>query len=526
MSFFSKKTDQSYFDAFKEKLNQYKDSDLASEWLDKNKKRVQALFENHRLRDFILEPFKNVFTSPPKEMDHHIYGLITQVAIVNAVLAGLPGRMGVGIYVVMALEGWMAFRIARFVGIEVKTTKDIWKYFGALAASVGVILYAFRTLLGFAISLISIVPGVNPLIFAEFFVTDLVGILFLIGFKETKATGSFSIPTRMVMEIGKSTKDLFTHQYQILESVLTPANIKTASQRVVAYLRGDFPIDMRQINGEGFATVAMGYLLSGQPEKLEGPLGEAFLEAIRLRWSAQLGPDATTDEIANLFQDYTPEQMVGVVNTVKGKMFEIMVTNAENNDGDAWTARMHTDESFPGSDIIFTNEETGEQLEISLKAVGANNPEIIESALSRYPDISIMTTDEVAQLYEDDPRVFGSGISNEELSNITEENIERLIDSIEPVNQYEVVFGGVAVGTTAILWPFVMAYLRGKIPAHELEKVFKHVLGEAGVTLASRLTYATIFGPLFAWYLLARGVKGMVEMVDPSKTLYVEYVKG
>ena len=40
-------------------------------------------------------------------------------------------------------------------------------------------------------------------------------------------------------------------------------------------------------------------------------------------------------------------------------MFEIMVTNAENADGDAWTARMHTDESFPGSDIIFTNEETG-----------------------------------------------------------------------------------------------------------------------------------------------------------------------
>ena len=46
---------------------------------------------------------------------------------------------------------------------------------------------------------------------------------------------------------------------------------------------------------------------------------------------------------------------------------------------------------------------------------------------------------------------------------------------------------------TAILWPLAMAYLRGKIPAHELEKVFKHVLGEAGVTLASRLTYATIF---------------------------------
>jgi len=306
---------------------------------------------------------------------------------------------------------------------------------------------------------------------------------------------------------------------------LSPENIKIVAQRIADYLRGDFPIDMRQINGEGFATVAMAYLLSGQAEKLEGPLGEAFLEAIRLRWSAQLGPDATQSEIAAVFSEYEPDQLEGAINTIKGKMFEIMVTDAENNDGDDWSATMHSDESFPGSDIIFTNEETGVQVEVSLKAADTTSTDIIESALAKYPNMPIMTTDELAQIYENDPRVFGSGISNEELTNITEENMDQLLAMMEPVNQHQVVIGGVTVGTAAALWPFVMAYLRGNISRENLDRVFQHVFGEAVVSLASRLTYATIFGPLFAWYLLARGVKGMVVMAEPSRTVLIEYYK-
>lgn len=512
-----------YFGSFKEKISQYTDSSRAKDWLSKNTARIKALFENHRLRDFVLEPFKGVFNTPLKEMDHHIYSVITQVAVINSVLAGLPGRMGVGLYVVMALEGWMAFRIARHVGVDVKTTSDVWKYFGALAASAGVVFYLFRTLLGFGFSLFSIVPGINPLIFAEFFVTNLVGILFLFGFREVKAEGSFQIPKRMVLEAVTLSKDLFTHQYGILQNVLSPENIKVVAQRVADYLRGDFPVDMRLINGEGFATVSMAYLLSGQADKLDGPLGEAFLEAIRLRWSAQLGPDASQADIAALFREYEPEQMEGAINTIKGKMFEIIVSDTENQDGDDWVATMHSDESYPGSDIIFFNEEIGVQVEVSLKAASVSNSNIIESALAKYPDMPIMTTEELAQVYQDDPRVFGSGITNEELSNITEENVEKLLQIMVPVSQQEVVVGGVTIGTAAALWPFVMAYLRGRISRESLDLVFKHVLGEAGVSLAARLTYATIFGPIFAWYLLARGVKGLVVMAEPTSTVLIEY---
>jgi len=133
-------------DRLKEKFNQYKSYSEAKEWLDKNTDRVRNLFKNRTLRDFIFEPFKAVFDTPLKTIDADIYSVITQVAIINAVLAGLPGKMGVGVYVSMALEAWMAYTIARHVGVDVRKPSDVWKYFGLLAASFVVILFLFRTL--------------------------------------------------------------------------------------------------------------------------------------------------------------------------------------------------------------------------------------------------------------------------------------------------------------------------------------------------------------------------------------------
>jgi hypothetical protein len=509
----------------KEKLQHYSDTKEARDWLKNNLSRVKALFDNYALRDFIFEPFKAVFDTPAKTIDKNIYSVITQVAIINAVLAGLPGKMGVGVYVVMALEGWMAFRIARHVGLRVEEPSDIWKYFGLLATSSGVIFYGFRTLLGIAFSMFSVVPGINPLILAELFVTDFVGVLFWVGFIEAKATGSFVVPKRMYLKAVTTTRGLFSHQFNTLKNVLSPNNIKTVAERIWGYLKGEFPVDMKTINGEAFATGAMAYLMAGQHEKLEGPLGDMFLQAIRLRWSAQFPPDATVEDIAARFSEYDTNQLEGAINTIKGKMFEIMVTKQENLDGDQWQARMHTDESFPGSDIVFTNEETSEQIEVSLKAVSQDNTNIIERALAKYPDKPIMTTDEAAELYQDHNMVFGSGLQNEELHDITEKNIEELLDGIKPLNENQVVIGGVVVGTVAALWPFVIAYLRGRISKNKLEKVFEHTLGESGVALASRLSYAIVFGPLFAWYLLARGVKGIVTMAEPESTINLEFMR-
>ena len=513
-----------WWNKIKERVARYSDIDEAREWLEKNQSRVGALFNNYSLRDFVFEPFKGVFQTPAKTIDANIYSAITIVAIVNAVIAGLPGKMGVGVAVSMAFEGWMAYCIARHVGVKVEKPSDIWQYFGMLAISAVTILYGFRVLLGFGFSLFSVIPGVNPLIFAEIFVTDLVGILFWVGFQEVYAERPFSIPKRLLMTVRSQSVGLFKHQMGFLKGVFSLKNLRIVYERIKAFLSGDFPVDMKIINGEVFSTAAMTYLISEQYEKLDGPLGEIFLQAIRSRWSSQFNDDTTIEQIAERFREYDAEQLNGVINTIKGKMFEIMVTEQENLDGDQWTARMHDDESFPGSDIIFTNSDTGEQIEISLKAVSEGNTQTIDYALARYPTMPIMATDEVASLYDDQNTVLGSGISHEYLSDITESNVEELMGQIEPLNQYQVVIGGVTVGSAAALWPFVMAYLRKKITQDQLQEVFERVLGQSGVMLTSRVVYATVFGPLFAWYLLARGVKGLVVMAEPTQELYVEIV--
>ncbi|MCB4777167.1 MAG: hypothetical protein LGB72_02980, partial [Sulfurovum sp.] len=461
---------------------------------------------------------------PNNTLDKDIYSTITQVAIINAVLAGLPGQMGIGVAVSMALEAWMAYAIAKHVGIRLKKPSDIFEYFGVIAGVGFTVLFAFKHILSFAFSLVSLVlPLINPLIFAELIVTNFIGVLFWIGFTEAKKNDSFKIPKSAIVSIGKKTKQIFMYQWDVLKNTITIENIKLVGKRLKQWVSGDFEQEQKVLNGELFANVAMAYLLTQQYEKLQGPLGDTFLEAIRLRWSSQLGEDATVQEIADRFKEYDSEALEGALNTIKGKMFEIMATNAENSDNDAWQAQMHEDESFPGSDIVFTNSETGETLEVSLKATGVEDTSIIEHALDKYPDLPIMTTDEAAALYNDTNMVFGSGIRHEELKNITEDRMDELTNSIEQVDATHIVLGGVTIGTIAAIWPFTIAYMRKKISYESYEKVLVKIVGDSGVMLASRLGYAVLLGPIFAWYLLARSIGMATSKATNNAKIVVKY---
>ena len=124
------------------------------------------------------------------------------------------------------------------------------------------------------------------------------------------------------------TRKLTNHQWNLVKNVIDTDNLKNIGKRIKEFLVGDIPSDQRVINGEVFSTVAMTYLIAGQHEKLEGPLGEAFIQAIRLRWSSQLDENASIEEISQHFQQYDISQLEGVTNTIKGKMFEILVTNS------------------------------------------------------------------------------------------------------------------------------------------------------------------------------------------------------
>ncbi len=482
-------------------------SDKEKDWLEKNAPLLNKLFENVKIRDFVFEPFKGVFEQPQHNIENRIPSTITQVAIANAVIAGLPGKLGIGVAVSMCLEAWMAYTIAKSVGLKIHKINDIWKYFGLIAGVFGTIFWGFRHILGFAFTFINIVGALPATVLAELLVTDIVGVLFWFGFTEAKENGSFKIHGRMLGEIKDNIKCLFKHQKNFAKSLCNINNIKLVGSRIKTWLTGDIVNEIEAVGpamrGEIFSFAAMAYLIDGRTNELEGPLGKTFIDSIRRAYSDKLG-EATIEEMGNFFSGRTPTQLSGDVNLVKGEMFEHLVESSENMDGDVWTAKLHELRNVPGSDIVFTNMETGQQVEVSLKSTDL--PHYIENALHEYPDIPILTTEEMEQYFDDHPMIDYVDISDNQLEKITNENFDRMANNLEPINTVGIAISGVVAKTVSSLWPFVIAFLRKKITSEQLKQALTKVLGKSGISLTSRIGFAFALGPIFAWYLLARCV--------------------
>ena len=488
---------------FTDHFDRFKYKDKAFKWLEKNIDKTKALFKDVKLRDFIFEPFKDVFKQQDNTDEGKIKSVITTVAIVNMVLAGLPGKMGVGVAVSLGLEIWMAYEIGRQVGIAISGPKDVLKYFGFMGGILITIFEGFRHLLGLSFSMFSIIPGLNPLIFAELFVSNFVGVLFWVGFVQLKEKNEFKIPLQLIKSIYTKTKDLYIHQKDMLINTLSKENIKLVGRRIKAWMSGEIIIDKPALKGEIFPFVAMAYLVQGKYDSFNGPLGDVFIKSIRRAYSNELG-NATIEEMSEYFSKSSRSSLKGHVHLVKGEMREELGEIAENTDSDQWTAELHADRTVPGSDVTFTNVETGERIVAQYKST--SNPELIETALDKYPDIPIVATSEMEKYFGDHPLVFFDGISDSDLQEVTEENFDRVVGLLDSVNVGEVVAAGVVAKATASLWPFVIAFLRKKITQDQLSQAFEKVLGEAGVSLASRMGYGLLLGTVFAWYLLARGV--------------------
>ena len=97
----------SFKDNFKSRSQDYKDEKKlkkAFEWLKKNLNKVKQLISDTPVSNYILEPFSGVFKTKSDIVESDVYGVITKVAIINMVLAGIPGRLGIGVFVSIAFE--------------------------------------------------------------------------------------------------------------------------------------------------------------------------------------------------------------------------------------------------------------------------------------------------------------------------------------------------------------------------------------------------------------------------------------
>lgn len=136
---------------------------------------------------------------------------------------------------------------------------------------------------------------------------------------------------------------------------------------------------------------------------------ELVIDAIR-RSDNSLA-DADVDEISTRIANYSPEQLQGFTNNVKGIYHELKYAEAENTDGDDCVAELYELTNHPGADIRLVDGSTGEITDIQLKAT--NVAQQIREHQERYPNVDIQATQEVSETFFD---VGSSGFSNVELT--------------------------------------------------------------------------------------------------------------
>ena len=506
----------SIYDAIKLHKNRYTDklqTDQAQKWLQEHWEKIAALF-CPAIRDYIFEPFRAVFNPPGEGEEAKARALITQVALINAVLAGLPGSLGVGVYVCIAIELYMAYGLSQVCGLGLSKDEAIKTVIGGIA-SIGAVLFLFKSALNLVFPVVTAIMPVAGLgtAFTQLIVTNMYGVAFWIMFKELKNDHYFRFPIASIGDLTKESFNLIQHQYNALRESMSLANLKIVGGRLKSWFSGD--IDLPKVRGELVAITAMGLLLNNKAvdaTAFDGPLGSEFIQSIKDRYPELA--DSSIPEIASAMAQYEPQQMMGVINLIKGRLFERLVTRYENQDSDQWQAVLHDDPSYPGSDLILENQATGETVEVSLKAT--DNLAYLEQALVKYPDYPIIATDEVAQIVGDEQWVWLSGLSNEELIKVTQDNFASLRAGMDRVDVALVATASVGATVIAKLWPFVVAWLRRRISYEQLQAVCMTVLPDSGKRLASRLSWAVVLGPVFAWWLLARAVAALVSEGDTT----------
>lgn len=102
-----------------------------------------------------------------------------------------------------------------------------------------------------------------------------------------------------------------------------------------------------------------------------------------------------TESFSDAVNRMSSDELVGLVNSVKGKLFELELVDHLNSGGlsEGFQATMAESVTQPGWDIQIT-DANGQIIEL-LQAKATESVQYVKEALERYPDIDVTTTSEV-----------------------------------------------------------------------------------------------------------------------------------
>lgn len=210
---------------------------------------------------------------------------------------------------------------------------------------------------------------------------------------------------------------------------------------------------------------------------------QLVLDALRRSSSSLSG--ASEGELGEYLRDLSPDALRGVGVNVKGIYHELLYVHNYNATHSDTYAEVFGATNHPGADIQIKDADTGEVIEeLQLKAV--IDPAKIEAHLEKYPDISVLATNEVARKV-DDPLVGSSGYDNEALRNQVEVDLTAVADNSPFDRGGDAALLAAGVASTREL----LEMLRG---TRDFPQATVNVLKKTAVASAATVLSAYLFG--------------------------------
>ena len=179
---------------------------------------------------------------------------------------------------------------------------------------------------------------------------------------------------------------------------------------------------------------------------------QVILEAFR-RSTKELA-NADIGEIRAYLKQMDEDQIVGIVNNVKGITHEIIYVEMENNDGDTVIADLFPETNHEGTDVILHDVGTGETWEAQLKAT--DDESYVSDWLEEHQSGEILVTKEIAEKMGLD----STGVENEVLTADVESFIDHIMND-ESLWDYLPLMAPVAL--VPVIWGLMNRLRKGEI---------------------------------------------------------------
>jgi len=166
---------------------------------------------------------------------------------------------------------------------------------------------------------------------------------------------------------------------------------------------------------------------------------------------------ASPEDLGKWLAGMDESQIGGVVSNVKGIYHEMEFVRLENEDGDSVYASLHGSTNHQGTDVLFTDIDTGATWDSQLKAT--NDTSYVQDWIDEHPDGEILVTEELAEKMD----LPSSGLSNEQITTDTENVVDKLVDVSEQDELWDY-FPALSVASVSLLvWELWQRHQKGEI---------------------------------------------------------------